>query len=504
MPINREYQRSCNKVCAYTGKQEADLPDGQRLLLCSKCGETCYIDFESQQKHWKLHKKTCCSLAKDNRRIREGLGFEDFNECTHYIETILSNPASLLSGRNLLYAFQQLRSYALEIHANACLDEAADAVEFEEACFRRVHRKLPALLGKTDDIEAIWASPGFVNYFLSSDVFLSPVMKNMKEESIPPPPKEFFLGHCSIDPETRHDPSLLLPGSYSLFLVQILRTTSPDPKFFEGHSHYENPLFEATVRCVMTAWKDPYSRLSLPSYCPYKVAPEIHSFGSSSFSRSDLFASMLVRSLAKQKLDSTRVGRNNDRAQQNEIVPGLTPSELLQILLMEDSLFFLDLPQKVFFDVLYGILRDQHLNSDKPVWTSFSAGDRLGLIDLCHLSLNPYLSSKTCSLIVCLIVGFESSTILAIHDDLVSSPSPMEHNDQTLEFVKGQREDLLDRYGKPLVAAFTDCLKEKYYKQLEQSGRCDASYPVELCELIAEFAAPKYRLPDSKLPQRKP
>ena len=95
------------RVCAYTHVYEKDLPPGQKLLNCSKCHETCYIDKASQIAHWKQgHKHVCCDISKDAKGVgaetdaqREGTNIEDFDSAMETAGFLLSNPQRI-KGRS--------------------------------------------------------------------------------------------------------------------------------------------------------------------------------------------------------------------------------------------------------------------------------------------------------------------------------------------------------------------------------------------------------------------
>ena len=104
--VDENSKNSNHRVCAFSYKNEKDLPDGQKLLTCARCLETCYIDREAQLQHYKIHKQTCCKReheAFDPRHLHETAMIDAVNQ----VGFSLQNP-SAIKGRFFLRAFQRI------------------------------------------------------------------------------------------------------------------------------------------------------------------------------------------------------------------------------------------------------------------------------------------------------------------------------------------------------------------------------------------------------------
>jgi hypothetical protein len=183
----RRYKISSNRVCAQSFVFEKDLPGGKKLLACSKCKETFYKDRESQLNHWPEHKHVCCALAKDDPLVRQGRGFDDCIQCMNLINNILVDPLAQIHGRLLLYCFQQL--FAFIISNDIESEDRYPTADGREARFEdfatsieaRIRLQLRGRTGKSV-IQRIMAIPGFTNFFLSEDIFLSPIITYRKSD----------------------------------------------------------------------------------------------------------------------------------------------------------------------------------------------------------------------------------------------------------------------------------------------------------------------------------
>ena len=494
MTLNREYQPSSNRVCAYSYVKETELPEGQRLLTCSKCEETCYVDVESQMAHWPLHKKTCCSLAKDNKRIREGLGFDDFEECLRYIEIILKAPLQLISGRNLLYAFQQLRSYLLETDV---FTGSEDQLKIDSLMYEHVNQHLVGLGKNTqaDEFRAsMWASPGFANYFLSDEVYLSPQLKEMKVNRIPPPPSETFLDFGTVDFQSSHDALLQFPMPYARFLSAF----SLYGMFSETEPLLENPLSLAGARHVMRNWTDDYSRLSYPAYQGPSLCP---------WYRGKYFWG--VYSNLTEELKSRR--QPCIPMSEDELVPGLTLKQFLRVLLVDDSSLFDNdkwTQQAVYPDLIY-LASCQISDPDHSVWTCLTIGDRVDLLELffkCWCGRELWMKKldpdrgedSLCMLQLCgkLILGNQTKTFMGMYHVamntfmLSSDDSNDDEQTKALRVLSFYRDELV-RDILPSVKAYFRSVVQHLKEQnlhLDKASFCASSFPQELLELIAEYS----------------
>lgn len=67
-PYDFNADRCGNKICR---NAQDELPEGQRLMACSKCKETSYCSKECQKNHWGVHKKSCKTPEKRQEEENE-------------------------------------------------------------------------------------------------------------------------------------------------------------------------------------------------------------------------------------------------------------------------------------------------------------------------------------------------------------------------------------------------------------------------------------------------
>ena len=494
MQLNREYQKSNNKVCAYSYVKETDLPEGQKLLVCSKCQETCYKDRDAQVADWRIHKKTCCSLANDSKRIREGLGFSDLEECLQYIKTILDYPAGILSGRNLLYGLQQFRSYLLETDVYTGASDSRKRSIERMVAIMVIHpmTSIDEQAGPCQARKLIWSAPGFSNYFLSNAPFLSPRMSELKNNGSPPPPSEIFLDFGKVEPTSKIDPSFQFPLPYTKFLQRFgFLVAGVDLEEYPEVALLR-PLRLARLKHALSCFVDPYSRLSLPVHVP-------------GFETSDSLVYPFHRQISFWHLFS--VGRDifHPMLKVGEIFPGVSIKQFLLLLLEEESICFGEVPSW-YSDQFYFELADMaEWQADYPegdVWKGLSIDDRIELLSMFYegwggrdLNDKKMQDSSTCSYdsslgetVLPLLLGTQTKTVLDMYHSTRNSTQTQTTNVVALELIERSWGTAMD-YSMPLVEAYVQTIEPLYYRaQMEVFKSGSVSFPEDVMFLIAEYA----------------
>ena len=171
------------------------------------------------------------------------------------IKSLLFPPFEKIRGRMLLYAFQQLLAFAnsgcmlppgascspeeYDTYSTKLFRDVIDSIgdsltpEFRVATLSQIAFQSfdldclsdmfePGQRKKT--AERILSIPGLVNFFLSENRFISPTMKQWKEQGIPPPPKEQFDMAGSLIPSSMHDSSYKIPIASFTLVDEFLLT----------------------------------------------------------------------------------------------------------------------------------------------------------------------------------------------------------------------------------------------------------------------------------------
>lgn len=334
------YQPSKDRICAFSYVNEKDLPEGEKLLQCSKCSETFYRDRASQVSHWPLHKRFCCSIEKESRLLKEDWSdVEDFKDILHNpLFTILQDLSSIRKGQSrvIVHLFQQLRK--LLVNNPMYFDSTKDDIGF--FLVEYVFMPLRKMILHNRDRLALWAIPGFANFFLSEELFLSNVMLERKRNGTPALTDEEYdlIDHYFHDEEDVLEaqmefPGLILPPAYTGLLMKVLLDSFLDiePETMTGGQPKTDSLGVAIARLVFRSWACPYTRVSYASL-PYEdkdgeygnVEEMPWEWASRSGCVSEFLASMYDVRMPTEP---------------GEIVPGLSAKSLLTTM-VEDASFF--------------------------------------------------------------------------------------------------------------------------------------------------------------------
>lgn len=557
---------SLHRVCAYSLKEESDLPPGKKLLVCSKCFETCYVNREMQKLHWPFHKKVCCAVEKDPcPYVRAGKGFESFRACTEHIYWLLDSPRERIKGRSFVYALQQFRRFLMEdqIYFGK---KATQKKKIEDLCFSKVLKKLRMFQESFNDNIPVfgyrgekiwlvlWASPGFANFIMSDKFLLSPAMKELKDQGLPPPKPERFMSYGRIDPDTRLDPKKQHPAPFANFIhAFFLLTTSAVQKSETG-------IGAGVMAKTMRLWHDPYARASFPSFTGdlngVHVGPDaarrceffyslwkegynqqhIREFDKRTYmseAMNRFTSGMLHKGMSfeemKKALDDEWLSEIAIQKwmKKDELIPGLTVPQILK-LLMKDEAFFFSVREICYSSILHD-LRELLFGTSPGNWAhvpfeEVAASDRVELLNIYLADLDPRLrdtsilpkSSGPSDLpdlpdLPPFNIGPKSSgspkKIHAALLQLITANSTKEllkvyHSDKESMKVPATKETsklIQKNYSKviatkqPLIMVYLQEIEPRYRRKLKKefNEEGSGSFPDELIGLIAEYLLPE-------------
>jgi hypothetical protein len=509
----RRYQVSSFRICAQTFVFEKDLPKGQKLLMCSKCKETFYRDRDSQLKHWPKHKKLCCAIEKDDTRVRDGTGFDNVIDCCGVIHALLKNPMKQIRGRLLLYAFQQLMAYgnSKAMMAPHFDDSDPEYEEFTVTTFQQVFDYITVRLQGAIDISAsgkevaelLWSIPGFVCFFLSEEIFLSPTMKQWKLEGNLPPPKDKYYRDGTLQPLSRKKSSYQLhAGSTSLIFILMEKTvlamgTSVTQIYADGglrNLNLQSTAFGAAMeRRLLESWLCPYARASFP----------LESMGNAKGKRSEKFSGALAGHFRStndasgthydetKEAISSRLWKKPD-----EIMSGVTIKQALCNIIDDEHLIQqCNLGHLLLF--LHALDADYDAsNPTEAPWKHFTFQDRIDVLDFYHRQDNVI---KYCVLFdgstICfqeywcsVVLGLSSKTVFKVYETLVDPSGPGASSPKTIQYIKEKRDSLLAQ-PRRLVQIYLNVVEPKYLRRQELAKEQALPFPNELLDHIASYLA---------------
>ena len=272
------------RICLVTYQDEKDLPEGQKLKRCSRCNEAFYISREAQMEHWPLHKKVCCPVEKDHPALRDGTHavspeLNTIDGCVETIRRILRKPKERIHLRNprlLTFALQRLKDLLSEDPRNL-VPSFGDTESILRNLIVELYYKRQF---SDDELNHIFAIPGFANYFLSDNLFLSKEMAIRKENGLCPltgavldeegkavmKRNEYeyssFQDYEDIEEAERKYPGTYTAPLYCLAMFQIIRAWTMSMK---RNNNLNRPdLLSALFRRIFRMWVCPYGRISFP------------------------------------------------------------------------------------------------------------------------------------------------------------------------------------------------------------------------------------------------
>ena len=380
------YVPSKNRVCCYSLKNEKDLPNGEKLLTCSRCGEACYLNREVQVFHWPLHKKVCCSLANDNPILRQQDLFSEHLPEESRLPTLFQRIQRILmslstispeapqirkgNSRTILYYFQQLRlllchsqgaEYFISTHNG--LDQMAEQFIFKALGY--VDNK-----GIPDAVPLLLAIPGFANYFLSEEIFLSDMMTKRKADGLPAPSLD------SIEQiETEQDlqaAELLSQGTYlapvyTAIVGNILSLLMMAPGKFYQERNY------AFIARFLESWACPYSRYCYPNVHKTPGTCWSTTPGTCWTAREQVVLTMLVETMNDEAIREMCLERG-------KFVPGLTAKQMLTTIVRDISLLN-DMDETKLSHLIVQLgYEEKNTREDSPLFKALPTSERLDLL----------------------------------------------------------------------------------------------------------------------------
>jgi hypothetical protein len=364
-------------ICAATFVKEKDLPDGKKLFCCSRCKETHYASRGDQTAHWKFHKFTCVAIEKDDPRTRTTIS--STKECFEIIHWCLDKPLERINGRLLLWAFRCLKWWC-ENRPNDFAGEDGGALmlsldaKFRQMLDRYGHRVF----------QIIFAIPGFVNFFLSDELFLTKAVKELKKKGLPAPKPQIWLpgNQFKVDPKTALDPSMVMDSIWCrivvcFFTFSFRETFEVTPESSDAASSFreifclyraqDTALAAAVIRHAMTLWHCRYTSACL-----------------SAAGRNGILI-LFFGSAAATKFDAVKDKKpipKSWRMKPSELVPGLTVSDLIEILHWENGNFFNHIPDAHLWGFVSALIEVDGHNQDSGPWKLIRPADRIRLIDM--------------------------------------------------------------------------------------------------------------------------
>ena len=343
-------------------------------------------------------------------------------------------------------------------------------------------------------ISRLWSAPGFANYFLSGEIFLSKPMKELKVNNLVDelPPQEELLADGTIDPRTKRDLSIHIPFPFIELMSTIFQITVAYSYNSETNL---SKLAENAVRVSMKAWTCPFVRASIPTQL-FDANPfeKLKQLSQGPFCRCDMFLSLLVMSnfFFKNTLDVPE-----------ELLPGLTAKDFLTILVTEDSLYHMVNEDKIRC-ILQFLMRELPSNAaGEGPWELLTTSDRLlllnELVQMNILTKERFLPSKgTTTLkrmeesLFLAIAAASTKYVLLMYDHTVALQTQSDHEIlyETTYRLKTLRLGLI-KPAFPLVDAYLGVLEPTYkHRVYEEFGEEAHDFPIDVAIVIAEFASP--------------
>ena len=491
------------RICLVTYQDEKDLPEGQKLKRCSRCHEAFYISREAQMEHWPLHKKVCCPVEKDHPALMQGSNhavahrLNTIEGCAETVGSLLQNSTEAIDKRNprmLTFALRRLKELLSEDPQNL-VPSSGDTESILCNLMRQNGREF-----SSDDIDHIFAIPGFANYFLSDELFLSKEMAIRKESGRKPLPcadhegetmneKDFesFDDYEDVEKAERKYPGTYTSPFYCLAMIQLIsgwtmsiRLNKPD-------------LLFSFFRRIFRTWVCPYGRISFP---------DIRNTATSSWDGWQSRNGLVLWFLNNSPLPD--VGQNGYTCQGNEYIPGITAFQLFTRIL-DDNVSFnrvdaghgWSLPtflHRLLYLEDHGDTTFMDLNTDQRILlvNRFVTEDVVGVlsgVDSCDFSTRDLLLNLLtgcCRCQVLIQIYHRMNEQLSKNDKFV--------DDNTKVLI----QNLWDKCQEsimPSLSTYVNVVETQHQRKQDagsQSGRSKPfEFPEDVSELICEFSFPK-------------
>jgi hypothetical protein len=451
------------KICAFTFQKESHTC---KLFACSRCRETWYVSRDAQTKHWKNgHKFSCVAIEKDDTRVKTPLS--STQECLDIIYWCLDNPLERIKGRLFLWACRCLKWWR-EHRRNDMNDQA-----FKGQALMQLQMKLMMLnkMYGQRAVDIIWAIPGFLDFFLSEEIFLTKAVKEMKKNGTPPP-----------KPNPLGIPGLGMDFGWCSFVMTLYEGTCYDNQGLSMDMIYRvsTPLTSAVVRQAMTLWT-----------CRYTSACY------AGRNRNDGFVKYFFLDTYQAKAS----GKDIPLLESDELVPGLNVMRLFEVLQWEQNVFTYSSSEDIhkMFQLLLAV---DGKNQKKGPW-KLPPGDRIRLLEIVHDIKFPELSPgqglrdptvvdggfwDIFSAILFLVMGHQTTnTFLKMHVHTIEHI--VKNNDRScmraINLLNGTYKHLMDEEFKS-VALYVQIME--FFMKMR--GEEKHTIPDEILEHITEFALP--------------
>ena len=481
------------RICVSTWVKEEDLPEGQRLLTCSKCKAVCYVNRQEQIAHWPIHKKVYRKLQDDEAAYRvfhQGGGLDDIRECfgitndllglgglqegTPDLDTVMLKLS--VQGRFLLFSLQQLKWFLSQKSQQNVVQDESFKDAFETFCTI----PLSALISAHGErfVQLLFAVPGFSNWFFSDDILLSEEMKRRKD-----------LGVNAKDGEVC--PEHLLHESFYKFVVHImgavLDTFSFEDPGGSGLLLNSCPLAAAIVRWQMKNALCPYYRASFPF---------------------DLRALALVATLEIALSSMHEHGNSALRSAtaSNEIISGMGAKDFFSLVLQDDLIF-------ETYDNVAGLLECLMLiesmyggEQSGPPFSCLTSEDREELLSLFLLWKARVLHTLPAAqdnatelpqvLVRFIFTSHACSRVMVALYYHVKAKAPEAQNPMVTQYLDTLHDRVLEIYL-PSTRAFVEILERQYVDNVQSGSAAPAAgqtapssetLPEDCVKLITEFS----------------
>jgi hypothetical protein len=483
------------RVCSATFVNEQDLPDGQKLFKCSQCRECYYQSKQHQRMHWKIHKLSCCSIFNDESIEGGAFRFESIQHICQAIEASMNDwdsntPPSTKGRRILVYAMQQLRRWFLEEEEDRFFP-SEEVAGLLSSTFTRAFRRL-ALPGHRRQAELIWEIPGFACHFLDEELFLSPMMKDLKSKGIKHEHRDLEYQRTYqeiLDTERRLGPGFHLSPLYIALIETVLLTSSGSIDSPNGKIRLRpGTLTAAVIRLAFRLCCDAYVRLSWPDSNADESKPEEQPLVTRE--RHNFFFFML-----KGTLFEHRMGFFDQFIKWNEVLPGTSLYHFLTALICQHSFSF-GLSKDHLKDITRVIFRSidtMTFSQTQGPWKALTVAERLDLTEsILHWHVDPQFEDFAGALLRYVAVGHTRSmlqmhrlTELKLKSDTISS-SEYESLQHMYEFlsksIQGNLKHVLD---KGIIQEYAKLVEHEH--QSKYPADPPATFPEELLSAIGSF-----------------
>ena len=360
--------RQSPRVCAGSFVKEKDLPEGQNLLQCGRCKQTCYVSREVQLEHWPYHRHVCVPIERDDPRVRAPLTSTE--ECLRIIHECLQKPREKINGRLLLWAFRCLKWFRENQPQNAPEFSNPTVISVELCKLEKDAKRMIQKYGYSM-IQIIWSIPGWVDFFLSDELLLTKALKKLKSHGHPAPKPSVILdGETGrIDPATMLDPSCVMDAFYCQYIFKwFVISCFQMPDIFHVDSYNKSALAAAVVRQVMTLWHDRYNTAACSSY---------------SYRNKELLKMLLIAYRSKHFGRKNSDWEPSPYTKPTELVPGMTVVNFFEILQWENSNFFSTIRYEDLQRMVAALVSFDGKNPHRGPW-SLTPEDRVRVLDLMH------------------------------------------------------------------------------------------------------------------------